>query len=322
MPRWAGPVSSSTNAAAARRSRAATSRVVASAAITGNRARRDCLPLSRAIDRQRSSAFSPRSARHWVTDRDADQGTISSTPTSVRTSTARSPRSPLASACTTTRRGCGSGSATRTARRDEAFAGHGVDHARHPQPGTVHQVERLARREPRTFAACRPSGPSSTTRSPRSIAAVVARNTGAVVTGSPRHRLGEVPLGGRRRRRRSGSRLHARVRRQRTPWPARPDTRGTALGRLTSRPSGDPRLGIDPGHALGLSQRQPSGVVAGRPRVEHREAEAADAQAVAGRVPAAVSTTSTVLGSRSSSASDPPPGSRSVRRCGRGAATG
>ena len=59
--------------------------------------------------RQRASDFSARSPRHTATDRVAAHGTMVATPTSVSTSTASSPRSPLGSAWTTVTRGVGSG---------------------------------------------------------------------------------------------------------------------------------------------------------------------------------------------------------------------
>ena len=81
---------------------------------TGHQARRACFAASRAVERQRSSARSPRAPSQRTTHRAADQGTISSTPTSVSISTASSPRSPLASAWTTTIRGVGAGTVVRS----------------------------------------------------------------------------------------------------------------------------------------------------------------------------------------------------------------
>ena len=75
----------------------------------GNHARRACFAASRAVVRQRASDFSARSPRQTATDRDAAHGTMVATPTSVRTSTASSPRSPLGSAWTTVTHGSGSG---------------------------------------------------------------------------------------------------------------------------------------------------------------------------------------------------------------------
>ena len=90
-------------------SSATTSSVVARSATVGNHERRDCLAASRAAERHLASDFSTRSPFQRAIEREADQGTITSTPTSVSISTASSPRSPFGSACTTISRGRSSG---------------------------------------------------------------------------------------------------------------------------------------------------------------------------------------------------------------------
>ncbi len=93
-------------AAATRLARVA---VVARSVTSGSQARLDCLAASRAVARHLARALSPRSACHFVTERSAAQGITASTPISVISSTASSPRSPLGSACATVSSGCGGG---------------------------------------------------------------------------------------------------------------------------------------------------------------------------------------------------------------------
>ena len=82
----------------------ASSAVVSGGLTRGTRKRLDCFVASRTMLRQRASARSTLSGAHLTTDRDACQGTISSTPSSVSISRASSDRSPLASAWTTVNR--------------------------------------------------------------------------------------------------------------------------------------------------------------------------------------------------------------------------
>ena len=93
--------------------RATTSAEEASPVTSGTRPRRACLAASRAVDRHRASARSPRSPCHRATQRSAAQGTITSTPASVISSTASWPRSPFGMAWTTARAGSGAGSTVR-----------------------------------------------------------------------------------------------------------------------------------------------------------------------------------------------------------------
>src|SRR6185312_608199 len=173
----AAPGSSSTASAADPTARI-TSWVDASAATSGNLARRACLAASRAVARQRASARSPRSPCHWVTQRCAAQGTTTSTPASVINSTASGPRSPLGSACTTTTAASAGGSARRdgTARCSTPSPACVTTHsARLPAPSVTSARSPGARR--RTVAPWRPSGPDRTITSPaRSLAG--ARKTG------------------------------------------------------------------------------------------------------------------------------------------------
>src|SRR5215471_8989357 len=160
------PGSSSTARAADRTARA-TSGVDASVATSGNLALRACLAASRAVARQRASARSPRSPCHWVTQRCAAQGTITSTPASVISSTASGPRSPLGSACTTTTAGSAGGSIRRdlTARCSTPPPACVTTHsARLPAPSVTSARSPGARR--RTVAPWRPSGPDRTITSP------------------------------------------------------------------------------------------------------------------------------------------------------------
>ena len=73
----------------------------------GSHERRDCLAASRAVACHFACDFAARSPFQTATERAAAHGTIRSTPTSVSTSTASSPRSPLGSACTTVKAGLG-----------------------------------------------------------------------------------------------------------------------------------------------------------------------------------------------------------------------
>ena len=103
---------------------------------SGIQARRACLAASRAVSHQRCRARSPRSSRHWATDRDAAHGTITSTPTSVIACTASSPRSPLA--IPAPRPAAGTGGVARTGATLivglEAALADGGDHGRSPAP--------------------------------------------------------------------------------------------------------------------------------------------------------------------------------------------
>ncbi len=136
--------------------------MVASSVTSGSQARRDCFAASRAVLRHLARAFAPRSACHFVIERSAAHGITASTPTSVISSTASSPRSPLGSAWATTRRGCGGGTVctARTSSVTESL----------PTPVTTHSASvpapsltsaRSPARSRRTAAAWCPSGPSS-----------------------------------------------------------------------------------------------------------------------------------------------------------------
>ena len=100
--------SCSTTARSASASSPQTSRVVIRSVTSGTCGRRDCLLAAWAADRHFATPLAMRSSRQRVTQRDAAQGTIRSTPSSVARSTASGPRSPLGSACTRTNAGsCG-----------------------------------------------------------------------------------------------------------------------------------------------------------------------------------------------------------------------
>ncbi len=159
--------SCNTYAAAAPRTRTASSAVVAVAASTGRRVRRDCFVAARRTASHLRRAFSPRSPRHWTTLRDACHGTTSSTPHSVAASTACSSRSYLARAWTRTNRGLGRGSVvTETTSRSSDPAPTATTRASTRFPSPSVSRSRSPTRVRRTVAACRPSGPSRTTTSP------------------------------------------------------------------------------------------------------------------------------------------------------------
>ena len=80
---------------------------MASGVTVGSHERRDCLAASRAVACHFACDFAARSPFQTATEREAAHGTIRSTPTSVSTSTASSPRSPLGSAWTTVIAGSG-----------------------------------------------------------------------------------------------------------------------------------------------------------------------------------------------------------------------
>ena len=141
------------------------------------------MAASRAVARHLSRAFSPRSPLHWVMDRPADQGTITSTPISVIVSTAVSPRSPLGSAWTTMIRGLGAGSEATVSTSSSSFSLCATA-TTHPAtaPAPSHRSTRSPGFSRRTRAAWRPSGPSSRTRAPRrAVAAACQKKTGAVL---------------------------------------------------------------------------------------------------------------------------------------------
>ena len=146
---------------------AATWPVEAGSVTSGIHARRDCLAASRAVDRHRASERAPRSPAQTATQRAAVQGTMRSTPTSVRPSTAASARSPFGMAWTTVIAGSGRGT-SRLARTASSRPAP-------PPPVTTHSATRPApsltsARSPgrslRTVAACRPSAPDKMTTSP------------------------------------------------------------------------------------------------------------------------------------------------------------
>ena len=172
----------------AARTRAATSAVVASGSHLGHE--RPTRLLGR-LARGRC-ATSPRRARpsrrvHSATDRDADHGTTTSTPTSVSSSTESSPRSPLASAWTTTTRG--DGGACSTYGDDARRRAGRARRPRSPSPSTTRPRPSptstvLTDREPLTVAACRPSAPSRTTTAPASRGTPASTRKNGAVTGS------------------------------------------------------------------------------------------------------------------------------------------
>ena len=140
-----------TNAAAAPAIRRATVAVDSSGApaTTGSHGRRACLAASRAVAAHFSRARTPRSPRHWATERDAAQGTISSTPTSVIACTASSPRSPLAMPCTTTMRGTGASAYPREVMVTvEAAPADGGDHGGGRAAPAVGEQQLLADPQP------------------------------------------------------------------------------------------------------------------------------------------------------------------------------
>ena len=138
---------------------AATWPVEAGSVTSGTHARRDCLAASRAVDRHRASERAPRSPVQTATQRAAVQGTMRSTPTSVRPSTAASPRSPFGMAWTTVIAGSGRGTSrlARTARSAGAAAAR--DHALGHQAGAVADVGALARTQPADGGRVPPLGP-------------------------------------------------------------------------------------------------------------------------------------------------------------------
>src|SRR4051812_16397692 len=182
--------SCSTTASAAPATRVRTSAPDASGATTGTRARRDCLAAARTVCSHLRRDRSPRSPFHTTTLRAACQGTTSSTPSSVAASTARSSRSPLASAWTSTNRGEGSGTdssaSTRRLRASRALL-RTVQRATAPMPSATSTRSPAVIR--RTVAACRPSAPSSASCEPIAAPASApasSRNSGALTSGSRR----------------------------------------------------------------------------------------------------------------------------------------
>ncbi len=208
--------------------------LVAASATSGNRTRRDCLPASRAVARHLASAFAPRSPFHWVMQREADHGTIASTPTSVMVSTASSPRSPLGSACTTVSRGVSTGSSaispSRTISRSLPSVPSTSPAAQRPAP-SVRTTSSPARSR-FTETACRPSGPSSTWRPVPPVPKWSTTKTGAVIGHLP-----PTTLSGRRPVRR----------------PAPPP----AVRRAAHGPSGGPVPPTAPGPARRRPSRRP-----------------------------------------------------------------
>ena len=141
-----------------------TSAVVASGRTSGNHARRACFAAARAASSQRRQDRSARSPRQWVTQCAAAHGTITSTPISVSSSTASSPRSPLGRAWTTVTVGRGGGcEVTAVASTSRAsLPADRLDDAVDPGPASVD--ERDGARPAairRTVTAWRPSAPAS-----------------------------------------------------------------------------------------------------------------------------------------------------------------
>src|SRR5690348_8041864 len=217
-PRLAAAPGSSTIAHAAFPISSATWPTEASGVTSGIQARRDCFAASRAVSRHLASERSPRAPCHTGTQRAAAHGTMRSTPTSVISSTASSPRSPFGMAWTTVIAGSGYGTCrlacTVSSRppvppRDGPATTHS---ATRPAPSAT--SARSPGRSLRT-AACRPSAPDRTTMSDSS-AARSARNTGGctvlsrgcLASGASRQagsaavervaQPGEEPLGARR----------------------------------------------------------------------------------------------------------------------------
>ena len=159
--------SCSTTGSAASAMSATTSRVEARSRTSGMRSRRACFAASRAVERHRVSALSARSPRSCTTHRDADQGTITSAPTSVSSSTASSPRSPLGSACTTTIRGTAGGSTT-AASGDTSTASFETATTRPRMPEPIPSATTICSPTSirRTTAAWCASGPVSRTTEP------------------------------------------------------------------------------------------------------------------------------------------------------------
>ena len=116
---------------------------------SGIQARRDCLAASRAVSRHLASERSPRAPCHTGMQRAAAHGTIRSTPTSVISSTASSPRSPLGMAWTTVIAGSGRGTSRRacTVSPRPPSAGPATTHSA-TSPGAVGHVGALARAQP------------------------------------------------------------------------------------------------------------------------------------------------------------------------------
>ena len=110
---------------------------------------------------------------------------MTSTPASVISSTASSPRSPLGIAWSTAIRGCGGGSVRRPQTVSSSSAGRAAattHSATSPAPSVT--STRSPGTSRRTVLACLPSGPRSVTRSPAS-SAVAATKTGGFRTGPP-----------------------------------------------------------------------------------------------------------------------------------------
>ena len=159
-------------------------------------ARRACLAASRAVEPPRSQRRSRALPSQRTTHRGADQGTISSTPTSVIISTASSPRSPLASAWTTTIRGVGAGCTTRSRTVElERLSGRRSAPRSAPRSRAVGHVDQFADGSRRTSAACRPSSPASATVGPSGSGSREERERSAERVPQPGEQA--LPVGGR-----------------------------------------------------------------------------------------------------------------------------
>src|SRR5690606_32626067 len=171
--------SCSTRAASARRTSSANCLVVTGSATSGTQARRACLAAWKAVLRHRAKALAPRGpSSHLATQRAARQGSTESTPASVASSTANSPRSPLISACASRTRsaGCSTCQVSATSSCKESLATDTTWHrAIPPRPSDSSNCSPGRRR--RTVAACLPSGPSK-------VIALSAGSCGTANTGS------------------------------------------------------------------------------------------------------------------------------------------
>src|SRR5919202_3262837 len=183
--------SCSTSARSTSASAPHTWRVVSTSVTSGTRGRRDCLLAARAAARHLATPLAARSSRQRVTQREAAHGTIRSTPSSVASSTARGPRSPFGSACTSTSSRAGGGTSWRAATRTCSPCGPAATtspSATVPRPSPTRTRSPGVSRS--TSTACRPSAPS-TSRSAVSGSSS-SRNRGAPSSSGSRSSVGTL----------------------------------------------------------------------------------------------------------------------------------
>ncbi len=231
--------SSSTSAAEDLPTSPTTSAVEARSVTDGTNGRRDCLAAARAANRHFCTPCAARSADHRTTHRCAAHGTRVSTPASVASSTASSPRSPLGIAWTSvTWTAGGSCRSTRSTCTDSSPRPTSVTVARATPPRPSVRTRDSPDRNRRTVAACRPSAPVSakgpgagrrSTRkygTPSPLRRPGAASSGATSSGAAGDRRPEAAFTSRqtsrgygRRSRRYGLARQVRVAPPRAGWP-------------------------------------------------------------------------------------------------------